>query len=48
MANEPILHVKPPNRLKTHSNFGLDFIPPGEPRRNGYVESFNSRVRAHR
>ena len=24
---------------------GLAFIPPGEPRRNGYVESFNSRVR---
>ncbi len=24
---------------------GLSFIPPGEPRRNGYVESFNSRVR---
>jgi transposase InsO family protein len=24
---------------------GLRFIPPGEPWRNGYVESFNSRVR---
>jgi transposase InsO family protein len=24
---------------------GLCFIPPGEPWRNGYVESFNSRVR---
>jgi transposase InsO family protein len=24
---------------------GLAFIPPGEPWRNGYVESFNSRVR---
>jgi hypothetical protein len=24
---------------------GLSFIPPGEPWRNGYVESFNSRVR---
>jgi transposase InsO family protein len=24
---------------------GLHFIPPGEPWRNGYVESFNSRVR---
>ncbi len=23
---------------------GLDFIPPGQPWRNGYVESFNSRV----
>ena len=25
--------------------FGLHFIPPGEPWRNGYVESFNSRIR---
>jgi putative transposase len=25
---------------------GLSFIPPGEPRRNGCVESFNGRVRA--
>jgi transposase InsO family protein len=24
---------------------GLYFIPPGEPWRNGYVESFNSRLR---
>ena len=24
---------------------GLCFIPPGEPWRNGYVESFNSRIR---
>jgi transposase InsO family protein len=24
---------------------GLHFIPPGEPWRNGYAESFNSRVR---
>jgi putative transposase len=24
---------------------GLHFIPPGQPRRNGYIESFNSRVR---
>lgn len=24
---------------------GLSFIPPGQPWRNGYVESFNSRVR---
>jgi putative transposase len=24
---------------------GLHFIPPGEPWRNGYVESFNSRIR---
>jgi transposase InsO family protein len=24
---------------------GLNFIPPGEPWRNGYVESFNSRIR---
>jgi hypothetical protein len=24
---------------------GLCFIPPGEPWRNGYAESFNSRVR---
>jgi putative transposase len=24
---------------------GLHFIPPGQPSRNGYVESFNSRVR---
>jgi putative transposase len=25
-------------------NAGLHFIPPGEPPRNGYVESFNSRI----
>jgi putative transposase len=24
---------------------GLAFIPPGQPWRNGYIESFNSRVR---
>jgi hypothetical protein len=24
---------------------GLAFVPPGEPWRNGYVESFNNRVR---
>jgi putative transposase len=24
---------------------GLSFIPPGEPWRNGYIESFNSRIR---
>jgi putative transposase len=24
---------------------GLSFIPPGEPWRNGYAESFNSRIR---
>jgi len=24
---------------------GLHFIPPGQPWRNGYIESFNSRVR---
>ena len=24
---------------------GLHFIPPGEPWRNGYIESFNSRIR---
>jgi putative transposase len=24
---------------------GLHFIPPGRPLRNGYIESFNSRVR---
>ena len=24
---------------------GLHFIPPGEPWRNGYVESFNARIR---
>jgi transposase InsO family protein len=23
---------------------GLSFIPPGEPWRNGYIESFNSRI----
>ncbi len=28
-----------------HERVGLAFIPPGEPWRNGYVESFNSRVR---
>jgi putative transposase len=27
------------------SHVGLYFIPPGEPWRNGYIESFNSRVR---
>jgi putative transposase len=27
------------------SRFGLQFIPPGQPWRNGYVESFNSRLR---
>jgi putative transposase len=27
------------------SQVGLHFIPPGEPWRNGYVESFNSRIR---
>jgi transposase InsO family protein len=26
-------------------NVGLHFIPPGEPWRNGYIESFNSRLR---
>ena len=24
---------------------GLSYIPPGSPWRNGYVESFNSRIR---
>jgi putative transposase len=28
-----------------HGQVGLHFIPPGEPWRNGYVESFNSRIR---
>ena len=28
-----------------HGHVGLHFIPPGEPWRNGYVESFNSRIR---
>ncbi|GAA4845746.1 hypothetical protein GCM10025787_29800 [Saccharopolyspora rosea] len=28
-----------------HEQVGLHFIPPGEPWRNGYVESFNSRIR---
>jgi hypothetical protein len=28
-----------------HDHVGVHFIPPGEPWRNGYVESFNSRVR---
>ena len=28
-----------------HERDGLHFIPPGEPWRNGYVESFNSRIR---
>ena len=27
-----------------HGHVGLHFIPPGEPWRNGYVESFNSRI----
>jgi hypothetical protein len=27
------------------SHVGLHFIPPGEPWRNGYIESFNSRIR---
>jgi Integrase core domain len=29
----------------TGGQVGLHFIPPGEPWRSGYVESFNSRVR---
>jgi len=28
-----------------HERVGLHYIPPGQPWRNGYVESFNSRVR---
>ncbi len=28
-----------------HERVGLHFIPPGEPWRNGYIESFNSRIR---
>jgi putative transposase len=28
-----------------HGRVGLHFIPPGEPWRNGFVESFNSRIR---
>ena len=28
-----------------HGHLGPHFIPPGEPWRNGYVESFNSRIR---
>lgn len=28
-----------------HGHLGLHFIPPGEPWRNGYVGSFNSRIR---
>jgi putative transposase len=28
-----------------HGHVALHFIPPGEPWRNGYVESFNSRIR---
>jgi transposase InsO family protein len=28
-----------------HGRVGLHLIPPGEPGRNGYVESFNSRIR---
>jgi transposase InsO family protein len=30
---------------RARERVGLAFIPPGEPWRNGYVESFNSRVR---
>lgn len=30
---------------RAHGQVGLHFIPPGEPWRNGYVESFNSRIR---
>ena len=29
----------------TSERVGLSFIPPGEPWRNGYVESFNGRLR---
>ena len=29
----------------TGERVGLHFIPPGQPWRNGYIESFNSRVR---
>jgi putative transposase len=28
-----------------HGHVGLYFVPPGQPWRNGYVESFNSRIR---
>ena len=28
-----------------HERVSLHFIPPGEPWRNGYIESFNGRVR---
>ena len=28
-----------------HGRVSLHFIPPGEPWRNGYIESFNGRVR---
>jgi transposase InsO family protein len=35
-----------PVHAKTHSDLRLHkFIPPGQPWRNGYIESFNSRVR---
>jgi Integrase core domain len=33
------------SRTSRLAGSGLHFIPPGEPWRNGYVESFNSRVR---
>jgi putative transposase len=29
----------------TEGHVGLHFIPPGQPWRNGYVESFSSRIR---
>lgn len=29
----------------TNGQFGLHFIPPGQPWRNGYIESFNARIR---
>jgi len=31
--------------IRPSARVGLSFIPPGEPWRNGYVDSFNSRVR---
>jgi transposase InsO family protein len=48
----PAVLLRPRPRARPHRDgrlagerVGLSFIPPGEPCRNGYVESFNSRVR---
>ena len=43
--NGPELACPGDGRLGRGRRVGLAFIPPGEPWRNGYIESFNGRVR---